>query len=240
MSNPRPELIIFDLDDTLIDRAKAFRGWAQSVADEFELNNQAIEWMCFADSSGNADRALLMKAIALRFDLPEQEVFNPEAYYERMRNQIEAHRGIRDLLSKIHQAGIKLAVATNGNDFQLEKLKKSGLYDLFDHVVFSDQVPRPKPHPDIFEEILARLGSDAKDDTVWMVGDGPVPDMLGAHLAGISTAWCSNGRQWGDPATWIYRGIEFPVPSFKPDICRTNALEATHALLVHTGTTLAN
>jgi 5'-nucleotidase len=59
-------------------------------------------------------------------------------------------------------------------------------------LVISEQVGIAKPHRDIFDHALTRMGNPARD-RVLMVGDNPDTDILGGINAGLDTCWINVG-----------------------------------------------
>ena len=49
-------LVIFDLDNTLVDRARFFHEWALLFADERNLGAAGVEWLHGADQDGLSAR----------------------------------------------------------------------------------------------------------------------------------------------------------------------------------------
>jgi HAD superfamily hydrolase (TIGR01549 family) len=82
-------------------------------------------------------------------------------------------------------------------------LAHHGIADLFSAVVVSIEIGRRKPHPEIFQEALRRLGVGAGD--ALMVGDSLGDDVAGGQSAGLDTAWVT----WGSTAP-----VEAPRPTY--------------------------
>tara|TARA_B100000780_G_C21120771_1_gene453951 strand:+ start:1640 stop:2272 length:633 start_codon:yes stop_codon:yes gene_type:complete len=67
-------------------------------------------------------------------------------------------------LSKLKSNGYKLGVASNSIRSTVEvMMQKSCLYDYFDVMLSTDDVTNPKPHPEIYETAIQRLGLDAAE-----------------------------------------------------------------------------
>lgn len=64
---------MFDLDNTLGDRAGAVRAWADGFAAERALRDGAVEWMLEIDRDGYRDRVEAFGLIRERFALAEHE-----------------------------------------------------------------------------------------------------------------------------------------------------------------------
>ena len=79
---------------------------------------------------------------------------------ERLDAQITAIEGVHDAVAHLHDrcAG-RIAVASGADRFKVEMmLKKVGLHDFFDGRIFSGhEMPRSKPHPDVYLAAAAHL-----------------------------------------------------------------------------------
>lgn len=177
--------VLIDLDNTLVDRAGAFRCWAREAVDD-------PEWLIDADRDGYAPRAEVAAAAIERFGLDSTiDAFVERLLFEHVRF-IEVYDGVVERLS-----GMDVVVITNGTVAQQEaKLQHVGLEQYIPTAVISERFGAKKPDPSIF---LAALGETSPVDA-WMVGDHPAADIAGARALGISAAWVSHGRQW--PFDW--------------------------------------
>lgn len=101
-----------------------------------------------------------------------------------------------DVLSRLHDAGLKLGVVTTKmRDMTERGLKLTGMRGFMDTLVTLDDVRHPKPHPEPVRLALERL-SAVPGETI-MVGDSAV-DMQAAAAAGVmpvGVAWSLKGRQ---------------------------------------------
>jgi putative hydrolase of the HAD superfamily len=69
----RSVLLLIDLDNTLIDRAAAFKGWAESRFWQ-PFGQSAVSWVVAADRDGYEPRESLSRQIADRFGVDAGEV----------------------------------------------------------------------------------------------------------------------------------------------------------------------
>lgn len=69
--------------------------------------------------------------------------------------------GLTALLDRAEAAGLPVAVATNAAEENAEAMLTAiGLRHRFPVVVCADQVPQPKPAPDVYREAARRIGVD--------------------------------------------------------------------------------
>lgn len=95
--------------------------------------------------------------------------------------------GVVPLLRDLKQR-YALGLLTNGpSDMQWEKVRSLGLAGLFDAIVVAGDLTIYKPDARAFEALADRLG--VRGNAVLFVGDSYELDIVGAHRAGMRTAW---------------------------------------------------
>ncbi|MBO8158125.1 HAD family hydrolase [Thermosyntropha sp.] len=97
---------------------------------------------------------------------------------------------VQEILPRL-KSKYKLAVICNtgitpGKNLR-ELMKKDGIIDYFDYLVFSDEVGFAKPNIEIFNFTLNKL--KAENSCVAHIGDDVLTDMWGAKNAGMTTIW---------------------------------------------------
>jgi len=100
--------------------------------------------------------------------------------------QLAAHT--HALLEALRERGLKLGLVSNAFDpgWLLQRdLEQMGLAERLDFAVFSSEVGKRKPHPEIFERALDALGVAAADAV--FVGDRLYEDVRGAGELGMTT-----------------------------------------------------
>jgi HAD superfamily hydrolase (TIGR01509 family) len=76
-------------------------------------------------------------------------------------HDVEPRPGAVELVDALLDAGIPIAVASNSpRDFLDTVLATAGMADRFTITVAGDEIPNPKPAPDIYLEACRRLGAD--------------------------------------------------------------------------------
>jgi len=105
--------------------------------------------------------------------------------------QVKPIPRVRELLLRLKEAGIRLALASSASKEDLRTYKKIvNMEDLIEEESSADDADRSKPHPDIFEATLKRLGLKASE--VLALGDTPY-DAEAAGKAGIWTIGVMTG-----------------------------------------------
>lgn len=97
----------------------------------------------------------------------------------------EVNENVRRSVLRAKELGYKTCVCTNNNGIRLPILiERFKLHDDFDVIVSSHEVGQTKPHKEIFEELLKKLGVNGEE----LVYSDDNPDRLaGANELGIKT-----------------------------------------------------
>ncbi|MGH9089804.1 MAG: HAD family hydrolase [Acidimicrobiales bacterium] len=210
---------LFDLDNTLVDRAAAFRTWAARFASERHLGEAGVAWLCAADEDGFARREVLFDAARRQFNLAESTEDLVLGYRRTYPAGFRPAPAVSHALGSLRHAGWRIGVVTNGPPTQREKLARAGLEHLVDAVCVSDEIGASKPDAGIFEEAILRCSAvGTPPGSVVMVGDTPEPDIGGGRGMGFRTIWLHRGRRW-------------PRTDYRPDLSATSVVEAVDLLL---------
>ncbi|GAA1288380.1 HAD family hydrolase [Saccharothrix xinjiangensis] len=187
-------LVLFDLDDTLVDLTGAFARWAGEFAAEHGLPGDAVAWLVGAGRRSRGPKDRLFAEVRARFGLAEPVEELWARYRARVPELVAARPGVAEGLVALRAAGWRIGVVTNGlPDNQVGKLRRTGLADLVDGWCASGEVGPRKPDPEIFRLAARRCGVPLAG---WVVGDDPVLDVEGGRRAGLRTCWVDHGRLW--------------------------------------------
>jgi putative hydrolase of the HAD superfamily len=208
-----PRAILFDLDDTLNDRQRTLEIFAPKFLEDYghRLVAPNLEQMRFtlqsADQSGYRPRDEFMLKVMENLNWISMPAHTELlAYWFRVFPAIsQPMPGMRDVLIELRSRGLQLGIVSNGKTrTQNDKVDVLGLRALVDVVLVSEDAGIKKPNPRIFQIALERLQLEAVQ--VWMVGDHPVNDVLGARGAGLTGVWLKGATHaWPDDAE---RGLE--------------------------------
>ena len=175
--------ILFDMDGVLIESEFLMRATAiQSLAD-YGVQAKHEDFLEFTGMG--EDR--FVGGVAEKYGLKYEFAMKERAYdYYGQRVQAEAHipEGVKEMLEKLHEKGIILAVCSAAD---LRKVKYNiqaiGVDEgLFAALVTGSDVARKKPFPDIYLEGARRVGIDPKD---CLVVEDAVSGIQAAHAAGM-------------------------------------------------------
>jgi FMN phosphatase YigB (HAD superfamily) len=191
---------LFDLDNTLFDRSGAFRTWATHYVEAAGLDPAEVEWFCREDRDGHADRRTVWATAQERFGLEQTVEDLLAAYRAASLECCIPDPTVHQALGALRGAGWRIGVVTNGSmPQQADKVDRLGLRPLIDALCVSAEVGLEKPDRRIFDEAIRRCAGSPPEVSVrprWMVGDAPGPDVGGARLLGLRTAWLHRGRTW--------------------------------------------
>jgi AHBA synthesis associated protein len=176
--------VVFDLDGVIVNSLVAMReaftvAYAEVVGpgpapfEEYERH----QGLYFTD---------IMRIMGL--PLAMREPFVRESY--RLESTVPVFDGMVELLERLRGDGFRLAVATGKSGERARSLLRTlGIVELFDHVIGSDEVTRPKPAPDIVLRALELIGADTGDAI--MIGDAPadIRSALGAAVTPVGALW---------------------------------------------------
>ena len=98
--------------------------------------------------------------------------------------QVKSFPKVRELFEQMKRAGIKISLASSAHREDLEDYKRiANIEDLVEEDSSADDASRSKPHPDIFEATLKKLGVEPKNALA--LGDTPYD----AEAAGKADIW---------------------------------------------------
>jgi putative hydrolase of the HAD superfamily len=208
-----PRAILFDLDDTLNDRQSTLKVFADHFLKEFASKLEPISFDDLlleyqrVDAGGYRPRDQVHAILAE--SLPWLEPVSAELllafWYDLFPKLSVPMPHARETLIALQARGITLGLVTNGKTkVQNEKVDALKLREFLDLILVSEHVGVKKPDPRIFEMALEHLQLEASQ--VWMVGDHPVNDVLGARGAGLTGVWFKGAMHaWPDD---VERGLE--------------------------------
>ncbi|WP_145279682.1 HAD family hydrolase [Tautonia plasticadhaerens] len=176
--------VIFDIDGTLVDSVDLHaRAWQET----FRHFGREIPFDCVRAQIGKGGDQLLPALLPedVVRDRGEQiEAYRSDHYKRVYLPEDRAFPSVRELFERLRADGKRLALASSARGDELEAYNRiTRVGDLIEAESSSDDAERSKPHPDIFQAALGRLGGLGPDE-VLVVGDTPY-DAEAAAKAGI-------------------------------------------------------
>jgi putative hydrolase of the HAD superfamily len=193
--------LLFDLDNTLVDRASAHRRyWEDFLARHPESAYGAdattvLERLIAEDDQGCRPREDYFDLVATALGGMgwEAKTFWND-YRSRISSFVQAQPDVQQLIGFL-EPRYQLAVVSNGSSAtQRRKLEQAQLSSLFSQVWISEECGCAKPSAKIFLLALEQL--ECKPQHALFIGDDPIRDIHGAAQVGCRTCWVSNGRRF--------------------------------------------
>lgn len=201
-TSPQISAVHLDLDGTLLDRTTslvAFRAdqhgrFADRLGEPaFDLWRDRFQAL---DAHGSVRKSVVYPALLSEFGGdPTAADILVDDYRERCCEHARGFAGMVATLAALRSHGLRLGIVTNDETvFQTRHIAALGLRVLVDAVLISDTEGLRKPDAAIFLRAANRLNAEAAE--CLFVGDNPAVDVLGAHAAGMRTAWFRRGAAW--------------------------------------------
>ena len=185
------ELLIFDLDGTLIDSK---RDLVDSVnATRTWTGLEPLPDVLVASYVGNGAPVLIQRAFpdATAADHGRYLSYFLDYYREHMLDATTLYPGVREALDRLHTAEVAMAVLTNKPvRFSIRLIEGLDLETHFFRVYGGNSFEEKKPHPLGIRLLMEESGASPAE--TMMVGDSAV-DILTARNAGVRAC----GVSWG-------------------------------------------
>lgn len=146
--------VVFDMDGVILDSEKVYRYHWMKVGQEYGLAQEELEALCNEIAGGTSAHT---KKVFLKH---YGEDFPYDAYRKRVyelmdiyikENGYELKPGVEELLKTLKEKKIKIGLATSTKEERAcAYLKRAGLYEAFDKLIFGDMIVNGKPAPDIY------------------------------------------------------------------------------------------
>ena len=188
-----PEVIVFDVNETLSDMSPMGGRFAEAGAPE----HLAKLWFAtllregFAlSAAGDAAPFGQIGAEALTGLLEGAGLADPAGTARRLACSVAdlpLHPDVPEGIHALRAAGLRLVTLTNGSAQVAEKLfGAAGIRDEFEALLSVEDAPAWKPHPSSYRYAAQRCG--AREEDMMLVAVHPW-DIHGAARAGLRTAW---------------------------------------------------
>jgi len=191
------QLIIFDLDGTIID----------TLDDLADSTNVALQMHGFPVRTREEIRAFVGNGIlnliqrAVPVGTSERKVKEVLAdfkkyYGEHCADKTKPYEGVVELILQLRASGFKTAVVSNKADFAVQELCEQYFPKMFDYVVGEREGVRKKPSPDSVNEVLRQLEME-KTQAVY-VGDSEVDveTAKNAQMNHVIVEWGFRDREY--------------------------------------------
>ena len=194
---PKVRAVLCDLDGTLLDsNAQHAEAWQRAFA-QFGIKT-TFEAVVHQIGKGgdNLIPVFVPEADRERLQKPLEE-FRTKLFRREYLPKLKPFPAVRELLIKMKQSAIRVAIASSSNKQDLDAFKRIlDIQDLVEEDTSADDAERSKPEPDIFEAALERVHLEPCE--VLALGDTPW-DIEAANKTRVKTvAVMSGGWSRGD------------------------------------------
>ncbi|ASP38520.1 haloacid dehalogenase [Bacterioplanes sanyensis] len=186
--------VLFDLDETLLDRTaslKQFALWQATGMLRNQINHaqQFCDRFVELDDNGRVWKDRVYQQLTDEFAIQGWSMQELLSSYELCFSGFcQEKPGVSAAIKSLHQQGYRLGLISNGKTpFQERNFQALGLCKYFDVVIVSEAVELRKPDAAIFRLACERL--DVPVSQAIFVGDNPIADIQGAHQAGMKTVY---------------------------------------------------
>jgi phosphoglycolate phosphatase len=197
------ELIIFDLDGTLIDSVPDLALAINLMLES--LNREPFEQEVIRGWVGNGALKLVKRAISGKREIDEtlDEEFVADAhkrfleFYSRvLAEETKTYSGVEETLGYLKSRDYYLAVVTNKPFRFVEPLlKRLRLFEFFDDFIGGDSLPSKKPSPEPLIYICEKF--NVARESALMVGDSR-NDIISANSAGVDSIAVTYGYNYDE------------------------------------------
>jgi putative hydrolase of the HAD superfamily len=201
----RVDALVFDLDNTLLDRTKTFKKFTERFVDYYFANGleserrEIIDFIINIDNDGYKNKNEMFRELVDELTWVHKPDVNElmDFYNTHYIECAEIMEATIELLIYSKEKGYKTGLITNGkNHIQYGKIHKLGLSDYFDVIIVSEEAGVKKPDERIFKQALNQLEVEPQNSI--FVGDHPINDILGASRVGFNTVWIKRNQPWDE------------------------------------------
>ena len=163
----KKELIIFDMDGTLINSGNVITNTINFVRTNIGLDAMPKDELLFNLNNPDINSSEFFYGTSAFTD--EQTELFSNYYNENCVSDIILYDGIKDMLENVSEHFI-LTIATNASvEFANKMIKHLDIDKCFDFVIGANCVPKPKPHPDMLIETINKFRINKKNTV--LIGD---------------------------------------------------------------------
>ncbi|MFJ9589339.1 HAD family hydrolase [Streptomyces acidicola] len=189
-------LLLLDLDNTLVDRDAAFRAAVADFLAQHGLPAHDLTWVMDMDAGGYTPRHEVAAALTNRYGDNTVPTTAIRALLDNgAADRVVLAHPAREALGQARADGWTCVIVSNGRTTQQEvKIRKTGLDQLVQGWVISEDVGHKKPEPEIFQAAADAVSLPLPG--AWVIGDSPHADIAGANTLGLRSVWVTDGRAW--------------------------------------------
>jgi HAD superfamily hydrolase (TIGR01549 family) len=179
--------VIFDIDGTLLDSVDLHAAAWQEAFHRFGYDIPFADIRSQIGKGGDQLLPVFLPPEDLKKYGKDLEEFRGKLFKDKYLPEVKPFPCVRELFQKVKSNGLRVALASSAKKDELETFERIAHIDDLVHVETSSaDAERSKPHPDIFEAAMDRLGGEVQPQDAMVVGDSPY-DAEAAGRAGLKT-----------------------------------------------------
>lgn len=202
----RADVVLFDLDGTLIDSAPDLAATVNHM--RLSRGLPQVDYPRLRARVGSGARGMLLEAFDKKPGDADYEVMRQEfmtLYAERLLDTTQVFQAMEPVLQALDTQGVRWGIVTNKNARMAERIAVGlGLSERHAVLIGGDTTPHAKPHPAPLLEAARRMAVDPLRCVY--VGDDE-RDVLAGRAAGMATL----------AAAWGYLGVGESVHDWGAD-----------------------
>jgi len=188
--------VLFDLDQTLLDRTtslKRFLNWQVDCLQLVPKIEKEKFIQCFIELDANGTvwkdvvyRQLIQKFKITQFNTQELEQQLLNSYIQDFNQFCVAFAGVETVIQTLFKVGYSLGLISNGKTpFQEHNFQALGLSEYFSCILVSEAIGLRKPQPEIFQMACQQM--NVIPEQCVMIGVNEIADIQGAKNIGMQT-----------------------------------------------------
>lgn len=182
-----PEAVIFDIDGTLLDSVDLHAQAWQEALQHFGHDIPFSDIRSQIGKGGDQLLPVFLSPEEIKKIGEDLQKYRSHLFKRKYLPLVKPFPGVRELFQKLKANGQQVALASSAKGDELKEFERiANIEDLVEVETSSADAERSKPHPDIFEAALDRLGKKARRGQAIVVGDSP-HDAEAAKRAGVAT-----------------------------------------------------
>jgi len=197
--------VIFDLDDTLIDRALTFYQYSHAfIRERFtsgelpDTIDNMLQYMIALDNNGHCNKYEFYGSLIEKWKMKnctQQQL--RDSYIENFQKYTTPYEDTKMVLEYL-APNYKLGIITNGSSkVQNGKIDSAKIREFFTSIIIGEDVGLYKPDKQVF--LLACNTLEVEPGEAVYVGDYYIKDVVGARNAGLEAIWYPNGANADQP-----------------------------------------
>ncbi len=201
------KILLFDLDDTLLDFAANEKASLKILFQEhgYSPTDQLLQTYATVNrelwSAYEKGKIALEEVLSKRFAntmLKLGQVIDGRAWEKEYRALLskgcQLINGALELCESLAKS-YRLFIVTNGvTETQLKRLTESGLIKYFEDIFTSQSIGFQKPSKEFFDYVISHIKDFSLEDAL-IIGDSLSTDIKGGIMAGIDSCWLNSKNQ---------------------------------------------